>query len=117
MIFKETLNKSSAAGKRIFCSHAAVSKVGNTQSIPPLWIPCLETKSLASSSCRFNQSFLKNRLPLDILTIIEYNTGAIGVWRSLVSRLVRVQEASGSNPDTPTNEEKGRQGGPFFVVE
>ena len=26
----------------------------------------------------------------------------IGVWRSLVSRLVRVQEASGSNPDTPT---------------
>ena len=25
-----------------------------------------------------------------------------GVWRSLVSRLVRVQEASGSNPDTPT---------------
>ena len=45
---------------------------------------------------------LKNRLPLDIPTIIEYNTGAIGVWRSLVSRLVRVQEASGSNPDTPT---------------
>ena len=31
-----------------------------------------------------------------------YNTLAIGVWRSLVSRLVRVQEASGSNPDTPT---------------
>ena len=28
---------------------------------------------------------------------------ANGVWRSLVSRLVRVQEASGSNPDTPTN--------------
>ena len=27
---------------------------------------------------------------------------SIGVWRSLVSRLVRVQEASGSNPDTPT---------------
>ena len=25
------------------------------------------------------------------------------MWRSLVSRLVRVQEASGSNPDTPTN--------------
>ena len=24
------------------------------------------------------------------------------MWRSLVSRLVRVQEASGSNPDTPT---------------
>ena len=33
---------------------------------------------------------------------IEYNTLAIGVWRSLVSRLVRVQEAAGSNPATPT---------------
>ena len=32
----------------------------------------------------------------------RYNRLAIGVWRSLVSRLVRVQEASGSNPDTPT---------------
>ena len=32
----------------------------------------------------------------------SYNRSAIGVWRSLVSRLVRVQEASGSNPDTPT---------------
>ena len=32
----------------------------------------------------------------------QYNILAIGVWRSLVSRLVRVQEASGSNPDTPT---------------
>ena len=34
----------------------------------------------------------------------RYNRLAIGVWRSLVSRLVRVQEASGSNPDTPTKE-------------
>ena len=34
----------------------------------------------------------------------QYNILAIGVWRSLVSRLVRVQEASGSNPDTPTTE-------------
>ena len=33
---------------------------------------------------------------------IHYNTLAIGVWRSLVSRLVRVQEAAGSNPATPT---------------
>ena len=32
----ETLNKSSAAGEQIFCPHAAVFKVGNTQSIPPL---------------------------------------------------------------------------------
>ena len=29
------------------------------------------------------------------------------MWRSLVSRLVRVQEASGSNPDTPTIKEEG----------
>ncbi len=29
-------------------------------------------------------------------------TCAVGVWRSLVSRLVRDQEAMGSNPVTPT---------------
>ena len=57
----ETLNKSSAAGEQIFCPHAAVSKEGNIQSIPPLQKPCLETKSLAPGSCRFNQSFLRNR--------------------------------------------------------
>ena len=28
------------------------------------------------------------------------------MWRSLVSRLVRVQEASGSNPDTPTKKRR-----------
>ena len=33
-----------------------------------------------------------------------YNVRVDGVWRSLVSRLVRVQEASGSNPDTPAKE-------------
>ena len=34
----------------------------------------------------------------------KYNRQAknIGVWRSLVSRLVRDQEAAGSNPATPT---------------
>ena len=36
------------------------------------------------------------------MTELHYNGEVIGVWRSLVSRLVRVQEASGSNPDTPT---------------
>ena len=46
---------------------------------------------------------------LDTLPIIEYNSKAIGVWRSLVSRLVRVQEAAGSNPATPTN--KGKNAG------
>ena len=39
---------------------------------------------------------------LDNIFNFHYNTQANGVWRSLVSRLVRVQEASGSNPDTPT---------------
>ena len=39
---------------------------------------------------------------LDICPKFHYNGKVIGVWRSLVSRLVRVQEASGSNPDTPT---------------
>ena len=41
---------------------------------------------------------------LDNGNIFHYNSKVIGVWRSLVSRLVRVQEASGSNPDTPTIE-------------
>ena len=39
----------------------------------------------------------------------RYNEQANGVWRSLVSRLVRVQETSGSNPDTPTK--KGKNAG------
>ena len=39
---------------------------------------------------------------LDKSEISAYNSFAFGVWRSLVSRLVRDQEASGSNPDTPT---------------
>ena len=42
------------------------------------------------------------QLGVDNREIFHYNDLAIGVWRSLVSRLVRVQEASGSNPDTPT---------------
>ena len=40
--------------------------------------------------------------PVDIRGLFRYNIQDFGVWRSLVSRLVRVQEASGSNPDTPT---------------
>jgi hypothetical protein len=42
--------------------------------------------------------------PLDKSLFSTYNIQADGVWRSLVSRLVRDQEASGSNPDTPTIE-------------
>ena len=42
---------------------------------------------------------------LDKTRSFHYNRQAIGVWRSLVSRLVRDQEASGSNPDTPTKKQ------------
>ena len=49
--------KSSAADRRIFSLIRAVPKVGNTYSIPPLLEPSAEEKSLAVSSCRFNQSF------------------------------------------------------------
>ena len=41
-------------------------------------------------------------LGLDKWGKCAYNIHDFGVWRSLVSRLVRDQEASGSNPDTPT---------------
>ena len=51
------MNKSSSAGQRIFCPQPSVRKMGNTYSIPAFSIPCLETKSLAASSRRFNQSF------------------------------------------------------------
>ena len=47
---------------------------------------------------------------LDNQVHFGYNIPAIGVWRSLVSRLVRVQEASGSNPDTPTKDSQNRRG-------
>ena len=57
---KETLNKSSAAGQRIFCPIRAVLKMGNTYSIPPFPELSAEPKSSAVSSCRFNQSFPKS---------------------------------------------------------
>ena len=49
------------------------------------------------NKCTKNPIFM-----IDILENYRYNILDFGVWRSLVSRLVRVQEASGSNPDTPT---------------
>ena len=54
---------------------------------------------------------------LDSASFFHYNIRVIGVWRSLVSRLVRVQEASGSNPDTPTKipESAFAGSGIFFV--
>ena len=45
---------------------------------------------------------------------IPYNGLAIGVWRSLVSRLVRVQEAPGSNPGTPTRKKRLAKASRFF---
>ncbi len=47
--------------------------------------------------------FAEEIIKVDIWRNYRYNILDFGVWRSLVSRLVRVQEASGSNPDTPTN--------------
>ena len=38
------------------------------------------------------------------------------MWRSLVSRLVRVQEASGSNPDTPTKLREATLGGLSYFI-
>ena len=38
------------------------------------------------------------------------------MWRSLVSRLVRVQEASGSNPDTPTKKLESAFAGSSFLI-
>ena len=53
---KEPLNKSSAGEPRIFWSIHSVLKMGNTQSIPSFSELLPESKSLAVSSCRFNQS-------------------------------------------------------------
>ena len=50
------------------------------------------------------ENLQKYAFALDKSKISAYNSFAFGVWRSLVSRLVRDQEASGSNPDTPTKE-------------
>ena len=43
-----------------------------------------------------------------------YNV-AIGVWLSLVERLVRDQEAAGSNPVTPTTKVKATTVALFFA--
>ena len=47
---------------------------------------------------------MRKRLTSEVIASILYKYVS-GVWRSLVSRLVRVQEAAGSNPATPTNGE------------
>ena len=55
----EPLNNSSAAGQRIFFPIRAVQKTGNPYRIPPFSEPSAGKKSLAASSCRIIQSFLK----------------------------------------------------------
>lgn len=55
-------------------------------------------------------------MALDNGEIIHYNTRVNGVWRSLVSRLVRVQEAWGSNPHTPTKIDKFRINLSIFLL-
>ena len=41
---------------------------------------------------------------------------AFGVWRSSVARLVRDEEAAGSNPVTPTNPQKDRRQAVFLFA-
>ena len=54
---KEPLNKSPAAEQRIFFPIGSVWKTWNTYSIPSFFKLSAEKKSLAVSSCGFNQSF------------------------------------------------------------
>ena len=54
---REPLNKSSAAEERIFFARSSASKAGNTSSIPLLLMLRPVKKSLALTSCRFNQRF------------------------------------------------------------
>ena len=57
------------------------------------------------------------KVVLDNNINIQYNIVVDGVWRSLVSRLVRVQEAWGSNPHTPTkNPESAFAGSGFYRI-
>ena len=62
-VTKEPLNNTAAAERRVFCPIRAVPKLGNTQSIPPISVLSAESKSLATSSCRIIQRFLKNSNP------------------------------------------------------
>ena len=64
-----------------------------------------KTKYVQYSSLRRKKStpeVVPERMTLDRKVVSTYNIMAIGAWRSLVSRLVRVQEAPGSNPGAPT---------------
>ena len=82
----ETLNKSSAAERRIFCHIRAVQKTGNTYSIPTFFGLSAETKSPAVSSCRFIQSFL-NVPAEDLEGLVE---AGMSVQRLLVNNMVKL---------------------------
>ena len=71
-------------------------------TLPISWREESRTKRMASA--------------LDNWLKFHYNGKVIGVWRSLVSRLVRVQEASGSNPDTPTKKLESAFAGSSFLI-
>ena len=58
---------------------------------------------------------LLSKIYVDKSGSFDYNTKAIGVWLSLVERLVRDQEAGGSSPLTPTSRSKVRFAPTFFM--
>ena len=65
---------------------------------------------------RHTSHSLNFTLRLDKHPESRYNGLANGVWRSLVSRLVRVQEARGSNPLTPTKKPESAFAGSGFLI-
>ena len=71
IMIREPLNNSSAAGQRIFSPIRSVQKTGNTYSIPPFSKPSAEEKSLAASSCRIIQSFLRVICHISTMVLIR----------------------------------------------
>ena len=67
--------------------------------------PILSYDATPRDVCTIGENLPDGKKRLDSRPLRGYNIYALGVWRSLVSRLVRVQEAVGSNPATPTMKE------------
>ena len=86
-----------------FKAYTISSRAPSTSSdnSPYQTVRILYQKGDQNASPFFLKKFQKT---LDFIYCLLYNLNVafIGVWRSLVSRLVRDQEASGSSPDTPT---------------
>ena len=53
-------------------------------------------------SCRLHCLRRDILMTLEISRPMRYNNHCVGMWLSLVERLVRDQEAAGSNPVIPT---------------